>query len=50
MLALVLPSLVGGIVILVKTRTVVVIDGQVSSKLPLPGGRSLYVNAHGLAF
>lgn len=43
-------ALAGGIVLLIKSRTQVQINGQASAQLHLPGGRPLYVNAHGLTF
>ncbi len=44
-------ALAGGIVLLVKTRTRVQINGQTVARLPLlSGGRPLYVSANGLRF
>ena len=43
-------ALAGGIVMMVKSRTLIQINGEPSAQLHLPSGRSLYVNAHGLAF
>jgi hypothetical protein len=44
-------ALAGGIVLLVKSRTRVQINGETVARLPLPsGGRPLYVSANGLRF